>query len=135
MRAALGFFAALALAGAVHAQQSSSEVTDAQIAKYKKSAYAACREPGIKRGDPEARVDAFCSCMIATLEKSMKRTEWQQAYFYSLKKDNAREGAVVAPHAAGIKQCAPPPPPAPVAPPSSPASAPEAPPTSPSTPK
>ena len=106
---------ALGFASAALAQQSPSEVTDAEIAKYKKAAYDGCAEPGLKRGDPQAAVDAFCSCMVATLEKSMKRPEWQQAYFYWHKAETDQHNAVVKPHLANVKQCAqkPPAPPAP----------------------
>ena len=99
------FFLAAALAGAAVAQESPSEVTDGEIAKYKKAAYAGCREPGIKRGDPEARVDAFCSCMIAQLEQSMKRPEWQQAYYYFYKNDTEQHNKVLAAHLPNVKHC------------------------------
>ena len=100
------FLVALLIAGTADAQNSLFEVTDAQIEKYKKDAYEGCREPGIKRGDTEARVNAFCSCVIATLEKSMKPVEWQQATFYSLKNDEVRHRSVIDPYRANLKSCA-----------------------------
>jgi hypothetical protein len=60
----------------------------------------------LKRGDPPAAVEAFCTCMLATLEKSMKHPEWQQAYFYWHKVEIAQHDAVVGPHFANVKQCA-----------------------------
>ena len=97
---------ALVVSGAADAQSSLFEVTDAQIAKYKTDAYEGCREPGIKRGDAEPRVNAFCSCVIATLEKSMKPVEWQQATFYALKNDEVRHRSVIDPYRANLKSCA-----------------------------
>lgn len=104
LRAAV-FFIAAALAGAAFAQQSPSEVTDGEIARYKATAQKGCRDAGMSSGDPQERVDTFCNCMIQTLEKSMKRTEWQQAYFHSLKNEEAQENAVLEPHVKQIAAC------------------------------
>ena len=103
-RAAL-FFIAAALGGAAYAQESPSEVTDGEIARYKATAQKGCRDAGMSRGDPQDRVDTFCNCMLQTLEKSMKRTEWQQAYFYAFKNEEARENAVLEPHVKQIAVC------------------------------
>ena len=100
------FLTALVIAGAALAQDAPSEITDGEIAKYKQLVFNACREPGLKLGDPPERVDAFCSCVVATLEKSMKRPEWQQAAFYGLQKNAEQERSVLAPHLSNIKQCA-----------------------------
>jgi hypothetical protein len=99
--------AAAVLASVAGAQQSPSEVTDAEIAKYKKAAYAGCREPGLARDHPEAKVDAFCTCFMAALDKTMKRTEWQQAYFYWLTEQETEAKAVLAPHVQNLGYCVP----------------------------
>jgi hypothetical protein len=99
------FFVAAGLAGAAFAQQSPSEVTDAEIARYKQTAQQGCREPGMARGDPQEMIDAFCNCILATLEKNLKRTEWQQLYFYSLKKQDVEERVVLEPHIKGLAVC------------------------------
>lgn len=99
--------AAALLTGAALAQQAPSEVTDGEIAKYKKAAYEGCREPGLAQKHPEATVNEFCSCMIATLDKEMKRTEWQQAYFYWVKKQDAEAQAVLNPHKSKLAACRP----------------------------
>ena len=98
---------AAALATSVGAQQEPSEVTDKEIARYKQNARNACREPGIAKGDPPERVDAFCSCVIATLDKTMKRAEWQQVYFHWMKKDETQEQAVLDPHIRNFGHCVP----------------------------
>jgi hypothetical protein len=104
LRAAL-LFAAAAFAGLAFAQESPSEVTDGEIARYKATAQKGCRDAGMARGDPQERVDTFCNCVLKTLEQSMKRTEWQQAYFYSIKNEEARENAVLEPHVKQLAAC------------------------------
>ena len=93
------------LAGPAIAQQEPSEVTDGEIAKYKRIAVAACTDGGVARGDPKEKVDAFCECLIDTLNKSMTRAEWQQAYFYSMKKQDKDEANVLSPHVSKLAQC------------------------------
>jgi len=97
-------FAAV-LASAVNAQNAPSEVTDSEIARYKATAQSGCREAGMARGDSQAKVDGFCTCMLKSLEKTMKRPEWQQASFYSMNKDAAAEMKVLAPHVQNLGFC------------------------------
>jgi len=102
---AAGLLLAVVLAGAVHAQDAPSEVTDAEIARYKASAQSGCRQAGMARGDPPVKVDAFCNCVLESLTKTMKRPEWQQASFYSMSKDAAAEMKVLAPHVQNLGFC------------------------------
>ena len=95
----------VSLAGAVHAQESPSEVTDGEIAKYKKAAFEGCREPGLAKGDPEERINASCACVISNLEKTMKRPEWQQLYYYWIRKDDDQQKAVLAQHVQDLGHC------------------------------
>ena len=105
-RARFLLVAAAALAGVALAQESPSEVTDGEIAKYKAVVQKGCREPGLARGDPQEYVDKFCNCILATLEKDVKRAEWQQLYFYSFKqKDEDQEKVILAPHIKGLAVC------------------------------
>ena len=90
------------------AQKEPSEVTDKEIERYKATAKNACMEPGLAKGDPRERVDALCSCILAALSKSMSRSEWQQAYFYSLRNQPEEERKVLAPHFPRPEQCRPP---------------------------
>jgi hypothetical protein len=101
------FLFAAALAGAALAQESPSEVTDGEIAKYKAIARKACREPGIARGDPQESIDSFCNCIMTTLEKNLKRPEWQQLYFYSIKNQMEQELEVLTPHRRNLAGCRP----------------------------
>ena len=101
------FLFAAALAGAALAQDSPSEVTDGEIAKYKAIARQASREPGIARGDPQESIDSFCNCIMTTLEKNLKRPEWQQLYFYSIKNQMEQELEVLTPHRRNLAGCRP----------------------------
>jgi hypothetical protein len=103
--ATVGLLLAAALASPLHAQDAPSEVTDAEIARYKATAQTGCRESGMARGDPSVKVDAFCNCVLESLNKTMKRPEWQQAYFYSLSKDEDGEKKVLAPHVQNLAVC------------------------------
>jgi hypothetical protein len=102
---AAAFVLAAMHAAAVHAQNEPSEVTDKEIARYQASARDACMQPGLARGDPQEKVEAFCSCMLEMLNKRMSRSEWQQAYFYSLKNQPDDERRVVAPHLSNLDAC------------------------------
>ena len=80
---------ACAVSAAAFAQKEPAEVTDNEIARYKTSAETECRVGAAGKGDP-ADVAAFCSCLFASLNKTMTRAEWQQVYFYA---NTAAEGA------------------------------------------
>jgi hypothetical protein len=90
------------------AQQEPSEVTDKEIERYKAAAKDACMQPGLARGDPREKVEAVCSCIIGALAKSMSRSEWQQAYFYSTRKQADEERRVINPHLPKPELCRPP---------------------------
>ena len=96
-----------AIAAPVGAQQTVAEVTEAQITEYKRSAAAGCQEGGKKKGDPQAMVDAFCGCLIDTLNKNMTPNEWRQVVLYSLNKQAEAEVKVLTPHLARVKACLP----------------------------
>ena len=102
-------FAALLLAGVLapaHAQQEPSEVTDNEIAKAKASTEASCQEGGKQQGGPEDKVKAFCTCLMSHLETDMSRVEWQQVYFYALKKQIEDEQRILLPHLKTFRGCA-----------------------------
>ena len=99
------FACALSHVAVAFAQKDPSEVTDKEIARYQATAKEGCVQAGLSRGDPQDRVEAFCGCMLDTLLKSMSRSEWQQAYFYSLKAQSDDERRVVAPHLPKLDAC------------------------------
>jgi hypothetical protein len=96
-------------ASAAAAQKAPSDVTETQIKGYKANALKQCTDAGKSRGDPAEKVDGFCNCMIATLEKSVSREEWQKLTFYSSQGRQKEEINVLGPHAPKIKDCAAPP--------------------------
>jgi hypothetical protein len=102
---AVGVLLAGALAGGALAQNAPSEVTDAEIERYKASAQTICLQAGMARGDPQVKVAGFCNCMLNTLNKTLKRPEWQQAYFYSQKNQLQEEQAVFAPYMSMLQVC------------------------------
>ncbi len=96
---------AFTLAGPALAQKTAAEVTDAQVDQYKSAAQKACTDGGEKAGDPQAKVEAFCGCLIETLNKNMTATEWRQAYYFSQKKQIEEERKIVTPHLAKLDVC------------------------------
>lgn len=103
---ALAVLLTCAIAMPVGAQQA-SDVTEAQIAEYKQTAETACRDGGKKQGDPQAKVDAFCGCMIETLNKSMTPADWRQVVLYSRNKQAREEVQALTPHLKNIEVCRP----------------------------
>jgi len=104
---AAAFALAASHAAVTFGQNEPSEVTDKEIARYQATARDGCVQAGLSRGDPKERVEAFCGCMLDTLMKSMSRSDWQQAYFYSLKQQADDERRVVTPHLAKLDACRP----------------------------
>jgi hypothetical protein len=96
------------LSASAFAQKEPSEVTDREIERYKTAAKNACMEPGLAKGDARERVDAVCSCILGALNKTMTRSEWQQAYFYSVRKQPEDERKVIQPHLPKPELCRPP---------------------------
>ena len=103
----LALLLAALISAPVAAQKEPAEVTDGEIAKYKALAASSCHEAGTKQGDPKEKVDAFCGCLVATINKTMTRAEWQQAYFYSLKGQSKEERQVLDPHLKNVGVCMP----------------------------
>jgi hypothetical protein len=98
------------MAGSVSAQKtpSPSTVTEAQIADYKRAAQTACRDGGKQQGDPEAKVEAFCGCMLETLNKDMTPAEWRQVVAYSRNNQEKEEREALMPHLKKLDVCRPP---------------------------
>jgi 4-hydroxyphenylpyruvate dioxygenase-like putative hemolysin len=101
----LAVLLAFTIAAPVGAQQTAAQVTDAQVGTYKAAAQQACKDAGTKQGDPAAKVEAFCGCLLETLNKNMTASEWRQAYFFSQKKQVEEESKIVSPHLAKLAVC------------------------------
>jgi hypothetical protein len=97
--------AALVTSSHVSAQQAPAEVSDAQVNAYRNGLDSGCRDAGHRTGDPKARVDSFCFCLLNILKSSLSYSEWQQAVFYSMKKQEREAMLVLDPHMAKAKAC------------------------------
>ena len=98
---------ACAVAGSAWAQKTTSQITEAQIADYKRAAQTACRDGGKQQGDPEAKVEAFCGCMLETLNKDMTPAEWRQVVAYSQNNQEREEREALMPHLKKLDVCRP----------------------------
>lgn len=107
---ALACLLAFLASAPVAAQKESSEVSDNEINKYKALATSSCQDAGIKKGDPKEQVDAFCGCLMTTINKTMTRGDWQRAYFHSMKGESQEERKVLEPHLKNVAVCVPQPP-------------------------
>jgi len=109
-RATAALIALAWAATAPAAQQSAAQVTDVQVSNYKRVAAEGCRDAGKKQGDPEEQVNAFCGCVMDTLDKSMSTAQWREVVSYSLSNQPEQEAKALTPHLAKTKACAPKPP-------------------------
>jgi hypothetical protein len=96
-----------AVAGSAWAQKTATDVTDAQVADYKRAAETACRDGGKQQGDPPARVEAFCGCMMETLNKNMTPAEWKQVVVYARNNQAKEERDALTPHLQKLAVCRP----------------------------
>ena len=58
-------------------------ITPAQILILKSSIEQGCKHRGREVGDSPQKVDAFCECISAELNKSMSETEWKDLIIYA----------------------------------------------------
>jgi|SRR5688572_24987048 hypothetical protein len=98
---------AILAAGSAYGQETAAQVTADQVAVYQAAMDRGCRNAGHRRGDPQARVDAFCNCMMKTLETSMTPDEWKRAVLHALKRQDREEMAVLRPHMSKVQACSP----------------------------
>jgi hypothetical protein len=105
-RAALALVLSCAWMNPGMAQTAPSQVTAAQVAEYKATAMSGCRDAGKNRGDADAKVSAFCACLIGMLEKNLTLSEWQKLYLYSRDQQSQEELQVLQPHMKTVAVCA-----------------------------
>jgi hypothetical protein len=104
----------LALAGCVSAPVSPTAITDQDIEQYKFGMDRGCRDAGARRGDP--RTDSLCGCMLDVFNRSLSKAEWQQAMYYSQRRQDTEEMRVLAPYMPLVESCRNQPSPKPVSP-------------------
>lgn len=95
----------LAIAGCVSAPIAPTAVTDQEIERYKFGLDRGCRDTGARKGDPQAKTDSFCSCMLDTFNRSLSKAEWQQAMFYTQRRQDREEMQVLAPYMPLVESC------------------------------
>jgi hypothetical protein len=96
----------LALAACVGTpHQDPSEISAAEVSVYKAGMEKGCRDTGHGRGDPPAKVDGFCNCLMSTLNSRLSADDWKKATFYAQQRRDRDEQGVIAPHMAGIQAC------------------------------
>jgi hypothetical protein len=98
---------AILAAGSVYGQETPAQVTTDQVAAYRGGMDKGCRNAGQRRGDPQAKVDGFCSCMMKVLDKSMTPDEWKRAVLHALKRQDHEEMLVLRPHMPKVQVCSP----------------------------
>ena len=98
---------AILAANSAYGQETPAQVTADQVAVYRAGMDNGCRNAGRRRGDPQARVDGFCSCMMKVLDKSMTADEWKRAVLHALKRQDHEEMAVLRPHMSKVQACSP----------------------------
>jgi len=91
------------VASSAFAQQAASDVTDVQLSTYQTQMEAGCRERGHQRGEP--RADAFCDCMVKTLQQQIPRSDWVRAYTFAQQGRHADEVQVVKPYLKQVEAC------------------------------
>jgi hypothetical protein len=97
--------ALLSIANSTFAQETPSDVTEAQVLTYQLGMDTGCKHAGRRRGDPTDKVDAFCKCVMKTLKENASQAEWQQAYYFSRKRQDRDEAQTLAPHMPRIQMC------------------------------
>lgn len=101
----LFFLALLLIVNITFAQEAPSDVTEAQVLIYQLGMDTGCKHAGRRRGDPTDKVDAFCNCVMKTLKDNASQAEWQQAYYFSQKRQDREEAQALASHMPRIKAC------------------------------
>ena len=102
------FLIALCLPLLATAQTKPEEVTDTQVAVFKRGMDLGCRDSGKQQGLSESVVNTFCDCTSKALSDSVSADNWRQAYFADMKgQDSEVERLVFAPNAAKLRACQP----------------------------
>lgn len=101
---ALACTAALA-AGISMAQTVTRGVTGLDVAAYKASVEAGCREQGRRLRHSWEQVGRRCKCVVDTLNSRLSKEEWRRATFFARERKEQDEALVLAPHMGALKAC------------------------------
>ena len=89
------------------AQESPEDVTEAQVTRYQLGVETGCKHAGRRRGDSPDLVDGVCNCVIRVLRENVAFSEWQRAYYFSIKRLDREEAQALAAHMPKVKMCKP----------------------------
>lgn len=101
---ALACAAALA-AGVSTAQTGAQGVSGLDVAAYKASVEAGCREQGRRLRHTWEQVGRRCKCVVDTLGARLSQEEWKRATLFARQRNEQGEAKVFAPHMAALKRC------------------------------
>jgi hypothetical protein len=97
--------AAAVAAGISMAQGNTKGVTGLDVAAYKASVEAGCRDQGRGLRHPWEQVRRRCKCVVDTLNSRLSPEEWKRATFFAQQRKEQDEARVLAPHMGALKGC------------------------------
>lgn len=106
MKYMTGLAGAVALAAGVSmAQGNTKGVTGLDVAAYRASVEAGCRDQGRRLRHPWGQVSRRCKCVLDTLNSRLSQEEWKRAAYFAQQRKEQDEAKVLAPHRAALKLC------------------------------
>jgi hypothetical protein len=84
--------------GSAGAQSATVELRPEQIVQYRQKLEAGCVTDAKAGGLTPSNAQAMCGCWSKSLAQSVTEAEWQAAASHALKRDEAAETQVLAPH-------------------------------------
>jgi len=80
-------------------------VTGLDVAAYKASVEAGCREQGRRLRHSWEQVGRRCKCVVNTLNSRLSKEEWRRAAYFAQQRKEQDEALVLAPHMGALKGC------------------------------
>lgn len=80
------------------AQRTAVTATAQEIRTYKFGLELGCRDGGARKGDSRDQVDAFCGCVVKTLDRVVTPADWERAARYSFDKRDDESNQVIGPY-------------------------------------
>lgn len=89
--------ALLAAAGITTAHADPKGVSAVEVASYKASVEAGCRDQGRRLRHPWGQVEQRCNCVFETLNSRLTQEEWKRATDFAQQRKGQEEAKVLAP--------------------------------------
>lgn len=80
-------------------------VTNLDVAAYRASVEAGCRDQGRRLRHSWAQVQSRCKCVVDTLDARLSKDEWKRATDFAQQRKEQDEAKVLAPHMGALKGC------------------------------